>query len=124
MAKAKKLPESLTLWVEARRRYRLTHAQVQMARELGLNPKKFGGYANHRQEPCRQEAWKMPLADYLEHLYQKRFGRPAPEQARSLEENFAQQQRKKQERKELKQADAPKPVAAVEQPIYDDEIPF
>ena len=120
MAKAKKIPESLQPWVEARRRYRLTHAQVQMARELGLNPKKFGGYANHRQEP-----WKMPLADYIEHLYQKRFGRRAPEQPLSLEENFAQQQRKKQERKERKKADAPKPAAAaVEQPIYDDEIPF
>ncbi len=90
MAKAKKLPESQQPWIEARRRYRLTHAQVQMARELGLNPKKFGGLANHRQEP-----WKMPLADYIEHLYQKRFGRRAPEQTRSLEENFAQQQRKK-----------------------------
>lgn len=92
-----------------------------MARELGLNPKKFGGYANHQQE-----SWKMPLSDYLEHLYQKRFGRRAPEQTLSLEENFAQQQRKKQESKERKQADAPKPAAAaaVEQPIYDDEIPF
>jgi hypothetical protein len=122
MAKAKKLPESQQPWVEARRRYRLTHAQVQMARELGLNPKKFGGYANHRQEQ-----WKIPLPDYIEQLYQKRFGRRAPEQTRSLEENFTQQERKKQERKEHKKADAPKPsvaAAAVEQPIYDDEIPF
>ena len=31
-----------------------------MARELGLNPKKFGGLANHRQEP-----WKLPLPEFI-----------------------------------------------------------
>lgn len=40
-----------------------------MARELGLNPEKLGGLANHRQEP-----WKMPLPEYIEHLNLKRFG--------------------------------------------------
>jgi hypothetical protein len=39
-----------------------------MARELGLNPKKFGGLANHKQEP-----WKVPLPDFIEELYKKRF---------------------------------------------------
>jgi hypothetical protein len=35
-------------WVEARQRYHLSHAQVQMARELGLNPRKLG---KDRQPP-------------------------------------------------------------------------
>lgn len=40
----------------ARKRHPLSNAQVQMARELGLNPKKLGKMDNHDQEP-----WKMPL---------------------------------------------------------------
>jgi hypothetical protein len=41
MAKKKKIPEKLQIWIDARKKYRLSHAQVQMARELGLNPKKI-----------------------------------------------------------------------------------
>ena len=44
-----------------------------MARELGLNPKKFGKLDNHRQEP-----WKAPLPQFIEQLYYKRFKRSAP----------------------------------------------
>ena len=50
--------------VEAQRRHHLSDVQVQMARELGLNPKKFGKLYNHRQEP-----WKAPLPQFIEHLY-------------------------------------------------------
>jgi len=73
----KKAPKALSpqvqAWVEARKRYRLSHAQVQMARELGLNPRKLGKIANHRQEP-----WKAPLPQFIEHLYLRRFGRDRP----------------------------------------------
>src|ERR1022692_2351937 len=48
------LPDSAKAWVEARRRYHLSHAQVQMGRELGLNPRKLGKIANHRQQPCKR----------------------------------------------------------------------
>ena len=44
-----------------------------MARELGLNPGKLGKISNHRQEP-----WKAPLPQFIEHLYLKRFGRDGP----------------------------------------------
>jgi hypothetical protein len=37
-------------WIDARRKFRLSHAHVQMARELGLNPKKLGKLNNHPQE--------------------------------------------------------------------------
>ncbi len=43
-------------WIEARSRHRLSHAHVQMARELGLNPKKLGSIDNHDQE-----LWRTPL---------------------------------------------------------------
>lgn len=67
-------------WIEARKRHRLSHAQVQMARELGLNPKKLGKIDNHKQEP-----WKAPLPEFIQHLYRKRFGRDAPANVQPLE---------------------------------------
>jgi hypothetical protein len=45
-----------------------------MARELGMNPKKFGGLANHKQEK-----WKAPLPDFIEDLYYKRFRKEKPD---------------------------------------------
>jgi hypothetical protein len=75
MGKAPKaVPPQIQAWVEARKRYHLSHAQVQMARELGLNPRKLSKLANHRQEP-----WKAPLPQFIEHLYMKRFGRERPQ---------------------------------------------
>ncbi len=70
MAKKTKLNPNLQAWIDARKRHRLSHAHVQMARELGMNPAKLGGIDNHRQEP-----WKLPLQEFIEHLYEKRFGK-------------------------------------------------
>jgi hypothetical protein len=70
----KALSPKVQAWVEARKRHRLSHAQVQMARELGMNPRKLGKIDNHRQEP-----WKAPLPRFIEHLYVKRFGRERPQ---------------------------------------------
>lgn len=75
MAKKKKIPEKYQVWIDARKRYRLSHSHVQMARELGMNPKKLGKIANHKQEP-----WKMPLPDFIEYLYFKRFGKTRPDE--------------------------------------------
>ena len=70
----KKIPEKYRVWIDARKRYHLSHKHIQMARELGLNPKKFGGLANHRQEP-----WKSPLPDFIEKIYWKRFRKTQPD---------------------------------------------
>ena len=57
MAKKKHKPnQKMQAWIDARKRHHLSHAQVQMGRELGMNPKKLGKIDNHDQEP-----WKMPL---------------------------------------------------------------
>jgi hypothetical protein len=61
--------------------YHLSHAHVQMARELGLNPGKLGKISNHRQEP-----WKAPLPQFIEHLYLKRFARERPQVVAPAEE--------------------------------------
>ena len=39
----KKIPQKMIPWIEAKKRHRLTDVQVQMARELGMNPKKNSG---------------------------------------------------------------------------------
>ena len=94
MAKKNKIPQKLKVWLDARKKYHLTDAQVQMARELGMNPKKFGGLANHKQE-----RWKAPLPEFIEDIYLKRFGRSAPERVRSIEQLVKERARKKEERK-------------------------
>jgi len=96
----KKIPPKLQIWIDARKRYHLTHEQIQMARELGLNPKKFGKLANHKQQP-----WKEPLPDYIETLYYKHFKRNKPEQVRSIERIVKDRNKKKQERKLRKQSE-------------------
>ncbi len=101
MAKKKKLNQKLQFWIQARKRYRLSHTHVQMARELGMNPKKLGGLANHDQEP-----WKMPLRQFIEHLYEKRFGRSRPEVVLSIEERARHQEQKKAARRQGKQSGA------------------
>ncbi len=89
----------LQQWIEARKRHHLSHAHVQMARELGMNPKKLGSLDNHRQE-----RWKAPLPEFIEHLYEKSFGRPRPEIVRSIEEIIARDKVKRAEKKAHKAA--------------------
>ncbi len=68
-----------------------------MARELGMNPSKLGKLDNHDQEP-----WKMPLRQYIEHLYFKRFGKERPEVVLSIEEKVRLDEAKKASRREAK----------------------
>jgi hypothetical protein len=84
-------------WIDARKRHRLSHAQIQMARELGMNPGKLGNLDNHDQEP-----WKMPLAEYIGHLYLKRFGKERPDLVLSIEEKLDRGAKKKVRREEKK----------------------
>jgi hypothetical protein len=92
--KTRKPNRTIQAWIDARRRHSLSHAQVQMARELGMNPAKLGKLDNHDQEP-----WKMPLREYLEHLYLKRFGRPCPDAAMPIEDRWRLQEQKKETRR-------------------------
>ena len=52
-----------------------------MARELGMNPKKFGSLATEKQQP-----WKLPLREFISECYFKRFKRERPEHVRTLEQ--------------------------------------
>jgi len=81
MVRKAKILEKQQIWIDVRKKYRLSHAHIQMARELGMNPKKFGKIANHKQEP-----WKAPLPVFIESLYIKRFGRTRPDEIKSIEQ--------------------------------------
>jgi hypothetical protein len=108
MAKKNHIPQKLAVWIEARRRHRLSHVHIQMARELGMNPKRFGKIDNSDQEP-----WKLPLPRFIEHLYFKRFGKDRPENVRSIEQVVKDQNKKKEmkkKRKEERRNEEAKPV--------------
>src|SRR5271157_530306 len=75
----RKIPQKLLPWLEAKKRHHLSDMHLQMARELGMNPKKLGKLDNHKREP-----WKLPLPQFIEKLYLKSFKRPRPEKIVSL----------------------------------------
>jgi len=95
----KKLEPKLQAWIEARKRHGLSHAHVQMARELGMNPAKLGRIDNHDQA-----RWKVPLSEFIAHLYEKRFGKTRPDVVMSIEEHARATAAKETERKARKDA--------------------
>jgi hypothetical protein len=92
-----RLPERLQGWIDARTRHHLSHAHVQMARQLGLNPKKLGKLDDHRREP-----WKAPLPEFIERLYLKRFGKRRPDVVVSIEERARIEESRKARKREMK----------------------
>lgn len=103
MAKGtKRIPQELQRWIDARKRFHLSHAHVQMARELGMNPRKLVALANHDQEP-----WKAPLPIFIERLYQKRFRKARPDHVLSLEDRTGEIAAKKARRRERRASAVP-----------------
>jgi len=98
MSKKKAIPNKYKDWVDARSRFHLSNAHIQMARELGMNPKKFGKLANHKQE-----RWKLPLPEYIEELYFKRFHKERPDEVKSIEQLVKDRNRKKEEARKRKE---------------------
>ena len=85
-------------WIAARRPHHLSHAQIQMARDLGVDPAKLGELDNHRQE-----AWKLPLPQFIEEIYFKRFGKRAPDIVMSIEGRIRLEQERKEARRAARQ---------------------
>ena len=94
--------QKMQAWLDARKRHHLSHAQVQMARELGMNPAKLGKLDNHEQEP-----WKLPLPKFIEELYFKRFDRTGPETVMSIENRIGIEKPKKKSRQAIKKETVP-----------------
>ncbi len=58
-------------WTNVTKLCRLSARQVEMGRALGMNPRKLA-----RLRPSPQEAWKLPVGEFIEECYWKRFGAP------------------------------------------------
>lgn len=99
----KSLPPQLQRWIAARKRFRLSHAHIQMARELGMNPKKLGSLAN-----SHQELWKQGLPDFIESLYYKSFGKTRPDRVVSIEQRQREIAQAKQARRAKRLAEKKK----------------
>jgi hypothetical protein len=93
-----RIPEDMQRWIDARKRFHLSHAQVQMARELGMNPRKLGSLDNHKQE-----RWKVPLPVFIEQCYRRRFGKAQPDRVISVEDRAREIAAKKAEKRERRQ---------------------
>ena len=97
MSKKKKKSGKDQIWINARKQYHLNDMHIQMARELGLNPRKFGKLSNHKQEP-----WKLPLPDFIKEIYFKRFKKERPDVVKSVERIVKDRNKKREERKKRK----------------------
>lgn len=115
----RKLDPSLEAWVAARKRHKLSHAHVQMARALGMNPRKLGGLDNHRDEP-----WKAPLPEFIQELYAERFGRDQPEVVLSIEEIARRRAQKRAARREAKRREAAPSVTIPDRKISETILDF
>jgi len=56
-------------WRNAKKICQLNARQVEMARALGMNPKKLPSL-----RPSPQQRWKLPVGEFIEACYWKRFG--------------------------------------------------
>lgn len=76
MPKPKTDPK-LEAWIGARKRHGLSHADVQMARELGLTPLKIANLPGAEDDAV--------LRARIKEMYEERFGRARPDVVVSLE---------------------------------------
>jgi hypothetical protein len=56
-------------WTNAKKICRLSSRQVEMGRALGMNPRKLP-----RLRPGPHQHWKLPVGEFIEKCYWKRFG--------------------------------------------------
>ena len=82
MAKKKKQPKNKRdrLWIEAKRRCRLNDNDIQIAKELGLNPRSL-----IKNIPSKTEQWKLPVKDWIRQMYQKRQEKSERKKARKVQ---------------------------------------
>jgi hypothetical protein len=97
MTKKQRIPHKFLPWIDARKKFRLSNAHIQMARELGLSPKRFGVYADNKDQP-----WKVPLPEFIENQYKKQFDKDRPDVVLSIEEIAAAHVAKRVARKARK----------------------
>ncbi|MGH9407847.1 MAG: hypothetical protein ACRD1V_00175, partial [Vicinamibacterales bacterium] len=65
----KRRPHDEEAWTNAKKICRLNARQVEMARALGMNPRKLP-----ELRPSSQQRWKLPVGEFIEECYRKRLG--------------------------------------------------
>jgi hypothetical protein len=60
-------------WKKSKRVCRMSNEKIRMARELGMGPRNLT-----KNVPSSTQRWKAPVSEWIQDLYEKRFGRPAP----------------------------------------------
>ena len=96
--KTKRIPHKFLPWIDARKKFQLSHIHIQMARELGMNPRRLGNLVNTKGKP-----WKAPFSIYIESLYHDRFGRTKPEVVKTIEQMAAEHLEKREAKKRRNQ---------------------
>lgn len=86
MANPNRIPHKFMPWINVRKKFNLSHTHIQMARELGMDPKRIRQPAN----PDPKQPGRLPLTKYIEKLYVERFDRTQPDDIRSMEELAAE----------------------------------
>ena len=98
------IPPDLQKWIDAKKRCRLSQTHICMAMELGLNPRKLSGLI-----PNPKQQWKAPLPEFIEDIYEKRFGRTRPKSVQSFQQMSDARTKKKVEQKKAKVSQLPAP---------------
>jgi hypothetical protein len=73
------------LWTEAKQKCHLSNADIQIAKEMGLNPQSL-----IKNIPSRSEPWKVPVRNWIHEMYRKRrekAARKKPHRDKSSSEN-------------------------------------
>lgn len=77
MAKKKPKSKKDALWIEAKRRCRLSAEDVRMAKEMSLNPRSL-----IKNIPSKSEPWKSPVRVWIRRMYQKHRAKAAEKEDR------------------------------------------
>ncbi|SPF34532.1 conserved hypothetical protein [Candidatus Desulfosporosinus infrequens] len=64
-------------WAEAKKKCRLNEETVEMAKEMGLNPRSL-----IKNIPNKSEQWKAPVSIWIQEMYQKRQEKALKKKAR------------------------------------------
>ena len=96
-----RIPPKLQPWFHVRKELGLSNTTIQMARELGMNPRKLG-----RLVPTIGQQWKASLHEFIADCYEKSHGRRTPENIRSLEQIINDDAKRKDAKRATKAVDS------------------
>ena len=93
MANPRRIPHKFKPWIALRQKHRLSDAEVQMARELNMDPKGL-----HLSVKKNGPLSGLPYGELVRTLYRERFGRDLPERVLSIEQMAAEHLQRRQDK--------------------------